>query len=241
MSDDRPVYQRILLKLSGGFLSSGNNTIDRDRLDFVVQQVKPVLDMGVQVCMVVGGGNLLRGATDKALRIERRKLDHIGMMATVINGMTLAHVFEQAGIQSKAMSAVKIETDGVESYRTQKAEELMRAGGIPIFVGGTGHPFFSTDTGGVIRGLQMSVDLLVKGSRVDGVYDKDPEKYPDAKRFSKIPYSTVLKDSLGIMDQSAVALGAQNKLPLVVLDISDPGVLTRLLHGQDVGTMVTCD
>lgn len=241
MSEDHPAFRRMLLKLSGGFLGSGTSTLDRAKLDFVVKQVKPVLDLGVELCLVVGGGNLLRGATNTSLGIARRNLDHIGMMATVINGMTLAQVFLQAGIPAAAMSAVKIETDGVEPYSTDRARELMARGGVPVFVGGTGHPYFSTDTGAVIRSLQMSVDVLVKGSRVDGVYDKDPEKHPDAARYSRISYSQVLAQGLGVMDQSAIALGYQHNLPLVVLDISDEGVLLRFLKGEDAGTLVTSD
>ncbi len=228
---DDPAPKRLLLKLSGGFLGDDGHILDRARLDFVAAQLRPLLDRGVGVGIVTGGGNVLRGAVNTALGMPRTTLDRMGMVATLINGVAISEALTAAGIPAKTFSAFPVDLEGIHPFSIEAAEALLAEGGVPIFAGGTGLPFFSTDTASVVRALQIRADLMVKGSRVDGVYDKDPERHADAQRFDEISYHEVLDRGLAVMDQAAFAMARQNQLPLVVLDIETPGILGALLEG----------
>jgi len=236
---DDPVPGRCLLKLSGGFLGADREILDRTRLDFVASQLSPLIEAGTGVGVVVGGGNVLRGAANKALGMPRTTLDRIGMLATLLNGVALSEALASAGIPSASFSAFPVGLEGIRRFSIEAAAALLDAGGVPVFTGGTGLPYFSTDTASVVRALQIGADLLVKGSRVDGVYDKDPERHADAQRFSRISYQEVLDRGLAVMDRAAFAMARQNRLPMVVLDISTPGIFGALLEGTARCTRVT--
>ncbi|MFH1533291.1 MAG: UMP kinase [Pseudomonadota bacterium] len=228
----RPLpFKRFLLKLSGGFLGEVDQVLDRTRLDFIASQLRPVLDAGVGVGIVTGGGNILRGAVNTRLGMPRTTLDRMGMLATLLNGVAISEALNAAGIPSASFSAFPIGLEGIRPFTTRDAVALLADGGVPVFTGGTGLPYFSTDTASVVRALQIGADLMVKGSRVDGVYDKDPERHADAQRFDRISYQEVLARGLAVMDQAAFVMARQNRLPLVVLDIGTPGILGALLEG----------
>jgi len=223
--------KRILLKLSGGFLGDDGHVLDRTRLDFIASQLRPVLDANVSVGIVTGGGNILRGALNTRLGMPRTTLDRMGMLATLLNGVALSEALTAAGIPSVSFSAFPVGLEGIQPFTIEDATALLADGGVPVFTGGTGLPYFSTDTASVVRALQIGADLMVKGSRVDGVYDKDPERHADARRFDRISFHEVLAQGLAVMDQAAFAMARQNRLPLVVLDIGTPGILGALLEG----------
>ncbi len=235
---DDPAPSKILLKLSGGFLGQDGNVLDRTRLDFIAQQLRPLIDADIGVGIVTGGGNVLRGAADTSLGMPRTTLDRMGMVATLINGVAISEALTVAGIPSASFSAFPVGLEGIHPFSIEDADALLADGGVPVFTGGTGLPYFSTDTASVVRALQIGADLLVKGSRVDGVYDKDPERHADARRFDRISYHEVLDRGLAVMDQAAFAMARQNRLPLVVLDIGTPGILGALLEGTALCTRV---
>ncbi len=235
---DDPAPARILLKLSGGFLGTDGHILDRTRLDFVAQQLRPLVDAGVGVGIVTGGGNLLRGATNTRLGMPRTALDRMGMVATLMNGVALSEALTAAGIPATNFSAFPVALEGIHAFSVSDAVALIERGGVPIFTGGTGLPYFSTDTAAVVRALQIEANLLIKGSRVDGIYERDPERHPDAQRFDHISYQEVLDQGLAVMDQAAFAMAHQNRLPLVVLDIGTPGILGALLEGKALCTRV---
>ena len=222
---------RVLLKLSGGFLGDGEHVLVRDRLDFIAQQLRPLLDAHIGVGIVTGGGNILRGAVNTALGMPRTTLDRMGMVATLLNGVALAETLTAAGIPSMSFSAFPVGLEGIQPFSIAAATALLADGGVPVFTGGTGLPYFSTDTASVVRALQIGADLMIKGSRVDGIYDRDPERHADAQRFERISYQYVLDRGLAVMDQAAFAMARQNRLPLVVLNIGTPGILGALLAG----------
>jgi uridylate kinase len=231
-------YQRLLVKVSGGYLATDQRTIDRARLDFVVEQLRPLHEEGLEISMVVGGGNVLRGAKEKSLGMNRSYLDSMGMLATVINGMALAEAFRGAGIASAPYSAIQMRHDNVRNWNLEEVRTFTAGGGIPIFVGGTGLPFFSTDTGGVVRALQMDADIMIKASRVDGVFNKDPELHADAELIPVLKYADALALNLQPLDQAAFALARENNLPIAVLNLGTPNVLERWYRGEDLGTLV---
>ncbi len=238
MSEEEPSYSRVLVKISGGFLGTDCSSLNREKLDIVARQIRGLLDTGVEVCMVTGGGNLLRGASDTSLKLERTCLDRMGMLGTAINGLALAGGFEKHGIGAQVMSAVSIQLEGIQSFDAEKAIGLMSDGKVPIFVAGTGLPYFSTDTGAVVRALQVKAELLIKASRVDGVYDSDPEKNEAATRFDRISYQRVLDLGLTVMDQSAIALCRDNALPLAVVDLGKKNILADFIDSPSLGTLI---
>ena len=229
---DDPAPNRILLKLSGGFLGADGYVLDRTRLDFIATQLRPLVDAGIGVGIVTGGGNVLRGAVNTRLKMPRTTMDRMGMVATLINGVAISEALSSAGIPSAAFNSFPVGLEGIHAFSVADADALIAEGGVPVFTGGTGLPFFSTDTASVVRALQIGADLMIKGSRVDGVYDKDPERHADARRVDRISYREVIDQGLAVMDQAAFVMARQHRLPLVVLDIGTPGILGDLLAGN---------
>ncbi|MFH2006472.1 MAG: UMP kinase [bacterium] len=234
---ERP-YRRVLLKLSGEILRGERDSgIDGQVIDRVAAELREVLDRGIQLGIVVGGGNIFRGATGEQAGIDRATGDQIGMLATVANGLALGSVLGQRGIPTKVMSAIPI-PGVVQLFEAASALRALEKGQVVIFVAGTGNPFFTTDTAAALRGLQIQADALLKGTKVDGVYSADPVTHPDAERFSELTYGEVLSRELGVMDLAAAALCASQGLRVVVFNMREPGALVRVLDGEKIGTVI---
>lgn len=232
------VYKRVLLKLSGeALLGSQGFGIDNEVLNFFSSEVKKVHDLGVQLGIVIGGGNIYRGLSAHAQGIDRATGDQMGMLATVINSLALQNAIENRGIHTRLMSAIKME-EIAEPYIRRRAIRHLEKGRVVIFGAGTGHPYFSTDTAASLRAVEIGADVIVKGTRVNGVYDSDPEKNPDALQFEKITYLDILKKGLRVMDLTAVSLCQENKLPMIVFKMDVPDNLLRLVKGEPVGTSI---
>jgi uridylate kinase len=231
-------YKRILLKLSGeSLMGEKSYGIDPDKVSAFVKEIKPVFEMGVEIGIVIGGGNIFRGLSEAGQQMDRTQGDFMGMLATVINGMALQSVFLNNQIDTVLLSGLKIEKIADE-VNPLKAKKALENGQIVIFSGGTGNPFFTTDTGAVLRALEINADVILKGTRVDGIYDKDPEKYKDAVKYQTISYDESIQKSLKIMDSTAFALAKDNQLPIVVFDMNTPGNLLKVVKGEAIGTLV---
>jgi uridylate kinase len=232
-------YKRILLKLSGESLMGDKSYgFDPDRLLLFAKEIKQAVDNNVQVAVVIGGGNIFRGLKGNNFGVERVQGDYMGMLATVINGLALQSALESEGIKSKVLSGIKIDPV-CELTSGRKAMDYLESGKVVIISGGTGNPFFTTDTAGVLRALEIKADAILKGTRVDGVYDSDPEKNPNAKKFDTLSFEKALEMQLNIMDLTAFTLCQENKLPLVVFDMNTPGNLLKLINGEPLGTILT--
>ncbi len=236
----QPKYKRILLKLSGEALSGPDKkqVIDFDILQQFAQEVKTIVDAGVQVAVVIGGGNIFRGASVEKSGIDRVQGDHMGMLATVINSMAIQSSLEKFGMVTRLLSAIKMEQVAEPMIRRRAVRHLEK-GRIVIFGAGTGNPYFTTDSAGALRAIEINADAVLKGTRVDGIYTADPEKDPNATRYEKISYDEALAKNLKIMDLTAFALCKENNLPIIVFDMNKPGNLLRLINGESVGTLVT--
>lgn len=236
----RPMrYERILLKLSGEALMGAKQFgIDNDRLKQYAVQIKSVVDRGVQVAIVIGGGNIFRGVQAAEGGMERTQGDYMGMLATVINSMALQSALEAEGIDTRLQSAIELKQIA-EPFIRRRAIRHLEKGRVVIFGGGTGNPFFTTDSAASLRAIEIDADVILKGTRVDGIYDADPEKHPDAKRFETISFDEVFSRGLQVMDMTAFTLCNENNLPIVVFDMNRSGNLLRLVEGEDVGTLVT--
>lgn len=231
-------YKRILLKLSGeSLMGEQQYGIDTKRLNEYAEQIKRISDMGVQISIVIGGGNIFRGLSGASKGFDRVKGDQMGMLATVINSLALSSAFTALGVKSKVLTAIRMEPIG-EIYSKWKAIEAMERGEIAILSCGTGNPFFTTDTGSSLRGIEIEADVMLKGTRVDGVYTADPEKDPTATKFDTISYDEVLKRGLKVMDLTATVMCKENNLPIVVFDMDTPGNLEKLMAGDNIGTFV---
>jgi uridylate kinase len=233
-----PVYKRILLKLSGEALA-GTATfgIDADRVRTLAREVADVVAGGVQVGVVVGGGNIFRGVAAAAHNMDRVTGDHMGMLATVINALALSDALEQMGIPTRVMSAIEMH-QVAEPYIRRRAIRHLEKGRIVIFAAGTSNPYFSTDTAATLRALEIKADVIAKATRVDGVYDKDPLKFADAVRFPEISYLEVLSRALGVMDATSIAMCRDNKLPIIVFNLNTPGNIMRMSMGETIGTVI---
>lgn len=232
-------YKRVLLKLSGESLMGKQGFgISAEVLDFFSDEVKKVHDVGVQLGIVIGGGNIYRGLSASSQGIHRATGDQMGMLATVINSLALQNAIEKKGIITRLMSAIEMEAIA-EPYIRRRAIRHLEKGRVVIFGGGTGHPYFSTDTAASLRAVEIGADVIVKGTRVDGVYDSDPEKNPDALKFESISYIDILKKNLRIMDLTAVSLCQENKLPMMVFNMDIPGNLLKLVKGEQIGTFIS--
>ncbi|HSP86512.1 MAG TPA: UMP kinase [Ignavibacteriaceae bacterium] len=231
-------YKRILLKLSGESLMGDKGFgIDHNVLQFFSDEVKKVYDDGLQLGIVIGGGNIYRGLSATDQGIDRVTGDQMGMLATLINSLALQNAIEKKGIYTRLMSSIKME-EIAEPYIRRRALRHLEKGRVVIFGGGTGHPYFSTDTAASLRAVEIQADAIIKGTRVDGVYDSDPEKNPGAFKFEKITYLDILKKNLKVMDLTAVSLCQENNLPMVIFNMDKPGNLQRLIRGEMVGTVV---
>lgn len=232
-------YKRILLKLSGEALMGDRSYgIDPVRLKEYAAEIKEVYDQGVQIAIVIGGGNIFRGVAGASNGMDRVQGDYMGMLATVINGMALQGALEDEGMQTRLQTALKIEAIA-EPYIKRRATRHLEKGRIVIFGAGTGNPYFTTDTAAVLRGIEVNADVILKGTRVDGVYDKDPEKNTDAIKFEKISFEDVLAKNLNVMDTTAFTLSQENKLSIIVFDMNIEGNLSKVCKGDNIGTTVT--
>src|ERR1700694_3627909 len=231
-------YKRILLKLSGEALAGAATFgIDADRVKALGREVADVAAAGVQIGVVVGGGNIFRGVAAAARDMDRVTGDHMGMLATVINSLALSDALEQMGIPTRVMSAIEMH-QVAEPYIRRRAIRHLEKGRIVIFAAGTSHPDFSTDTAATLRALEIKADVIAKAKRVDGVYDKDPLKFPEAAKYPEITYLEVLQQGLGVMDATSIAMCRDNKLPIIVFNLNISGNIMRMTMGEPVGTVI---
>ncbi|AZI40322.1 MULTISPECIES: UMP kinase [Epilithonimonas] len=231
-------YKRILLKLSGEALMGNRQYgIDNDRLKEYATEIKKVVDKGCEVAIVIGGGNIFRGLAGAATGMDRVQGDYMGMLATVINGMALQGALEDAGIMTRLQSAIEMDKVA-EPFIKRKAVRHLEKGRVVIFGAGTGNPYFTTDTAATLRAIEIDADVILKGTRVDGIYDSDPEKNADAVKFNSLSFDEVFEKNLKVMDMTAFTLSHENKLPIIVFDMNKEGNLERLIDGENVGTLV---
>ncbi len=236
--DVRPVYRRILLKLSGeALMGESAYGIDRTTLERIVTEIAEVVRMGVETGIVIGGGNIFRGVALGAAGMDRATADYMGMLATVMNALALQDAFRQIGLASRVQSALNIE-QVAEPYIRGKAIRYLEEGKVVIFAAGTGNPFFTTDTAAALRGMEMNVDIVLKATKVDGVYTEDPKTSPEATRYRQVSFDEAIVRNLRVMDATALTLCRDQKLPISVFSIFKAGALKRLVMGQDEGTLV---
>jgi uridylate kinase len=236
----QPKYKRVLLKLSGEALIGTESTGDPFNPKIIEQyanEIKEVVALGVQVAIVIGGGNIYRGMNEADSGIERAHGDYMGMLATVINAMAIQAMLEKIGVYTRLQSAINMD-QVAEPYIRRKALRHLEKGRVVIFGAGTGNPYFTTDTAGSLRAIEMKADVILKGTRVDGIYDADPEKNPNAVKFDKISFQDCISKNLKVMDMTAFTLCMENKLPIIVFDMNQPGNLMKLVKGDTVGTLV---
>jgi uridylate kinase len=233
-----PIYKRVLLKLSGESLMGDKNFgLDPQMLAQYAHDIKSIIDLGVQVAVVIGGGNIYRGMNEKETGIERAQGDYMGMLATVINGIAMQSMLEKVGVQTRLQSAIKMD-QVAEPFIRRRAIRHLEKGRVVIFGAGTGNPYFTTDTAGSLRAVEINADAILKGTRVDGIYDSDPEKNPDAIKYHHISFNEAIMKNLKVMDMTAFTLCQENKLPIVVFDMNTPGNLLKIATGDGIGTLV---
>lgn len=231
--------KRILLKLSGESLAANSgHGIDAERLATYVEDIRLALETGLQIGIVIGGGNIFRGVSGLSTGIDRYSGDQMGMLATVINAMALSSALRAAGCPAKILTAIRMEPIG-EFYNKWRAMELLEKGHVVIFAGGTGNPYFTTDTGSSLRAIEIEADAMLKGTRVDGVYTADPEKDPSAKKYDTITFDEIYNKGLRVMDLTATTMCKENKMTVIVFDMDTPGNLARVLAGEHIGTIIT--
>ena len=231
-------YNRILLKLSGEALMGNKQYgIDTDRLNEYANEIKKVVDLGCEVAIVIGGGNIFRGLAGAAKGMDRVQGDYMGMLATVINGMALQGALEDVGIKTRLQSAIEIDKIA-EPFIKRKAVRHLEKGRVVIFGAGTGNPYFTTDTAATLRAIEINADAILKGTRVDGIYDSDPEKNANAVKYNSLTFEEVFKKDLKVMDMTAFTLSHENKLPIIVFDMNKENNLFKLIQGENIGTVV---
>ena len=231
-------YRRILLKLSGeGLMGPKESGLDPNTVDRICTEIADVHALGVQVCLVIGAGNIFRGMAGTAIGIERTSADYMGMLATVMNALAVQSVLEGKAVPSRVQSAIPMATV-CEPYIRRRAMRHMEKGRVVIFAAGTGNPFFTTDTAAALRAVEMDCDALLKGTQVDGVYDVDPKITESANRYDRLSYNDVITRDLRVMDTSAIALARENRVPILVFSIHNPGVLSEVVHGQGTYTLI---
>jgi len=234
-----PAYRRILLKLSGEALGGAAGFgLDAQRAGAIASETAALLRSGVEVGLVLGGGNYFRGVRDAGDKLARTTVDSMGMLATAINALAFRDLLRAEGVRAEAMSAVGLEPF-VSRFERSRALELLAAGTAVLFAAGTGNPYFSTDTAASLRAIEIGADAVMKATKVDGVYDSDPHKNPAAKRYEKISYAEVLEQGLGVMDATAVALCRENRMPVLVFNLNEPGAMARAVAGESVGTLMS--
>ena len=231
-------YNRILLKLSGeALLGERNHGVDPKRILAYSKEIKEIVDAGIELAIVIGGGNIFRGVSGASNGIDRVQADYMGMLATVINGLALQSSLEELNVQTRLQTAVKIEAVA-EPYIKRKAVRHLEKKRVVIFSAGTGNPFFTTDSAAVLRAIEINADAILKGTRVDGIYNIDPEKNKDAVKYKKLTYDEAINRKLKIMDSTAFTLSQENKLPIIVFNMNKPGNLKKIIEGKDIGTTV---
>ena len=239
MKAQKPKYRRILLKLSGEALGDAqSNGINADRVADMAQQISEVRKLGIEVVIVIGGGNIFRGVAGSEKGIERATADYMGMLATVINALALQDALDRQGVATRVQSAITM-TQIAEPFIRRRAVRHLEKGRVVIFAAGTGNPYFSTDTAAALRANEIGAEVILKATKVDGIYDSDPKKNPKAKRYSQISYLEALQKQLKVMDSTAFSLCMDNKMPIIVFDLFKPHNLRRVVLGEEVGTLVT--
>jgi uridylate kinase len=234
----KAVYKRILLKLSGEALAGNQGTgINTAVINQIAQDIKVAHETGVEIGLVIGGGNIFRGIAASAQGMDRASSDYMGMLATCINALALQEALEKAGVPTRVQSAIEM-AEIAESYIRRRAIRHLEKGRIVIFAAGTGNPFFTTDTAAALRAMEINAEILMKATKVDGIYDKDPTKHTDAKKYDKISYIDVLKQGLQVMDSTAISLCMDNKLPIMTFDLAKPGNILKAVKGENIGTTV---
>lgn len=233
-----PAYRRVLLKLSGeALLGEKTFGIDRDFTDYLAREIRGAHDLGVELSAVVGGGNIFRGVSDSAQGMDRVTADHMGMLATVINGLALQDALERAGVITRVCSAIEMR-EVAEPFIRRRAIRHLEKQRVVIFAGGTGNPYFSTDTAAALRAMEVKAEIILKGTKVDGIFDDDPVRNPAARKFERLSYFDVLQKGLRVMDTTAISLCMDNRLPIIVYNLRKKGNLKRILQGERVGTIV---
>ncbi|HLJ24367.1 MAG TPA: UMP kinase [Candidatus Acidoferrales bacterium] len=236
-----PLYRRIVLKLSGeSFQGTQGFGIDAETVHSIAREVKEVSDLGIQMAIIVGGGNIFRGTRQKSLSIDRATGDYMGMLATVINGMALQDALEKQGVITRLLSAIDM-AQVAEPFIRRRAMRHLEKGRVVIFAAGTGNPYFSTDTAAALRAMEIKAHVIMKATRVDGIYDADPEKVPGAKMFERITYLDVIQKGLAVMDSTAISLCMDNRMPIIIFNMNRPGNIRRVVMGEKVGSTVTAD
>jgi uridylate kinase len=238
MSNKRPHFKRVLLKLSGEVLSGDTGIgIDGGSLVSISEEIKEVWELGKEVAIVIGGGNIYRGIKGIDVGIDRATGDYMGMLATLINALALQSSLEKIGIQTRVMTPFEIR-QFAEPYIRRRAIRHLEKGRVVIFAGGTGNPFFTTDTAAALRAVEINAEVILKATKVDGVYDRDPTKYPDAKKFDKLSYLEVLDMGLKVMDSTSITLCMDNSIPIIVFSFKEKGNIKKVVTGEDVGTLI---
>ncbi len=233
-----PVYRRVLLKLSGEVLAGNQGFgILPDRADYLAEEVKSIADAGIEIGLIIGAGNIIRGINAAEQGMNRVTGDYLGMLATVMNAIAVQDALEKKGCETRTLSAISV-AQIAEPYIRRRALRHLEKGRVVIVAGGTGNPYFSTDSAAALRANELNADIVLKGTKVDGVFDKDPMKYSDAKQFDTVSYDTVLKKNLRVMDLTAITLCMENSLPIHVFNISKPGDLKRIIFGSKLGTLI---
>ncbi|HUO25219.1 MAG TPA: UMP kinase [Candidatus Aquilonibacter sp.] len=236
---EAPVFKRILLKLSGEALAANHDFgVDQARVHEIAAELGEVRKLGVQIAVVVGGGNFFRGVAEQAKEMDRVSADHMGMLATVINALALQDALEKQGVFTRVQSAIEM-NQVAEPFIRRRAIRHLEKGRIVIFAGGTGNPFFSTDTAASLRAMEIKADAILKATKVDGIYDADPMLVKDAKKFTAITYMDVLKQGLKVMDSTAISLCKDNNLPIIVFNLNEPGNIRRVVTGEKIGSIVS--
>ena len=231
--------KRIVVKLSGEMLAGNQGFgIEPETIRRFAQEIKEVKEEGVEVALVIGGGNIFRGLAGASKGMDRAHADYMGMLATVINALAFQDALEQEGVHTRVMSAIKMDKIA-EPYVRRRAIRHLEKGRVVIFAAGTGNPYFSTDTGAALRAAEIQADMMLKGTKVDGVYDKDPHKYPDAKRFRQLTHRDMLDKELRVLDSTAASLCMENLIPLTVFNLYEKGNILRIVRGEDVGTQIS--
>ena len=234
-------YRRILLKLSGEALMGENSFgISTTVIDFVASEIKAIVALGVETGLVIGAGNIFRGVAGASKGMDRSTADNMGMLATVMNSLAMQDALERCGVDTRVQSAIPMQSI-CEPYIRRRATRHLEKGRTVIFAAGTGNPYFTTDSAGVLRALEIDADLIIKATKVDGVYDKDPVKYSDAVKYDRLTYDTVLKQGLRVMDAAGIALAKEDKKPILVMNMTVPGNIKKAVLGENVGTLISSE
>ena len=236
---EKPIFQRILLKLSGEALGGAQGFgVDPTRASEIAEEIREVRQAGVQIALVIGGGNIFRGVAHSAKQMDRVAADHMGMLATVINALALQDALEKLSVDTRVMTAIAMH-QVAEPFIRRRAMRHLEKGRVIIFAAGTGNPYFSTDTAAALRGMEIHADVILKATKVDGIYDADPVQFKDARMFPEISYWEVMSQNLGVMDSTAISLCRENHLPIIVFNLNVPGNILRVVRGEKVGSLVS--